>query len=245
MNKQYKNPPIIEAVCEFIFELEDPVNQEGIDLFFEKIKEKFPKKKKGQVFQVEIKMDIKEKKQEEHRIIREFDQFFSEDEKKLIQLDQRRLSIHRLKPYNSWEEFYQLIKLAFGSYIENIKIKSIQRIGLRYINDINLPPNKFVMEKLFNLYPYLGGNLPKEIASFLVGVVLPFENNRDYARIQLIDQSRSIENIIIRLDIDYFLAQPGTVKKEDALEWVNIAHKHVGEIFENSISEEIKQIFNQ
>jgi len=246
MSKQYKNPPITEAVCEFRFELENTFDQKEIDLFFENIKEKFPKKKKGQLFQAEVKVDTKEKKQEvSSKIVREFDQFFSEDEKSLIQLDKDRLSIHKLRPYGSWEEFYSLISLAFNSYVENIKIKSIQRIGLRYINDINLPPNKFIMEKLFNLYPYLGGDLPKEMVSFLLGVVLPFENNRDYARIQLIDQSKSIENIVIRLDIDYFLAQPKTVKQEEALGWVNIAHEHLEKIFENSISEEIKQIFNQ
>jgi len=62
MNKQYKNPPITEAVCEFRFELETAFDPKIIDLIYEEIKEKFPKKKKGQFYQAEFKIDAKEKK---------------------------------------------------------------------------------------------------------------------------------------------------------------------------------------
>ncbi len=55
MNKQYKNPPITEVVCEFRFELESVFDQKTVDLFFNEIKEKFPKKKKANFIRQNLK----------------------------------------------------------------------------------------------------------------------------------------------------------------------------------------------
>jgi uncharacterized protein (TIGR04255 family) len=244
MSKQYKNPPITEAVCEFRFELENTFDLKAVDLFFDEIKEKFPKKKKGQFFQVEIKIDAKEKKQEEKRIVREFDQFFSEDEKTLIQLDKERLSIHKLKPYNSWQEFYSLISLAFNSYIKNIKIKSIQRIGLRYINNFEIPLSTFDIEQYFNLRPVMGAGLPQDLVSFMVGTIFAFENGRDNIRVQLIDRLAAPNKTVFVLDMDYFLANPGSIQINEISQWITNAHKNVENIFEAVITEKTKLLFD-
>src|SRR3989344_1098889 len=187
MSKQYKNSPITEVVCEFRFELENAFDQKAVDLFFNEIKEKFPKKKKGQVHQ--MKYEISPKKEESFsKTFQEFDQFFADDEKTMIQLDKGRLSIHKLKPYSSWQEFYPLIRLVFNTYIKNIKIKSIQRIGLRYINNFEIPLSTMEIEQYFNLRPSLGGSLPQDLTSFMVGTIFVFEDGRDNMKAQFFNR---------------------------------------------------------
>ena len=245
MNKQYKNPPITEAVCEFRFELETTFDQKIADLIYEEIKEKFPKKKKGQFYQAEFKIDAKEKKQElSSKIIREFDQFFSEDEKTLVQLDKERLSIHKLKPYQSWSEFSQLIKLVFNSYIKNIKVKSIQRIGLRYINNFEIPLGSLDIEQYFNLRPVMLGGLPQELSSFMVGTIFTFEDDRDSAKVQLVNKLSSADKTLFVLDIDYFLTQPNSILKEEIDEWLEVSHQNISNIFERALTEKVKILFN-
>ena len=245
MNKQYKNPPITEAVCEFRFEWETAFDPKIIDLIYEEIKEKFPKKKKGQFYQAEFKIDDKEKKQEiSSKIIREFDQFFSEDEKTLIQIDKERLSIHKLKPYQSWSGFSPLIKLVFNSYTKNIKAKFIQRIGLRYINNFEIPLGSFDIEQYFNLRPVMLGGLPQELSSFMVGTIFTFEDDRDSAKVQLVNKSSSGERIFFILDIDYFLTQPNSISKEKVDEWLEAAHQNIESIFEKALTEKVKILFN-
>jgi len=246
MNKQYENPPITEVVCEFRFELENAFDPKVVDLFFDEIKDKFPKKKKRQLYQAEFKIDAKEKKQElSSKIVREFDQFFSDDEKALVQLDKGRLSIHKLKPYSSWREFYPLINLDFNSYIKNIKIRSIQRIGLRYINNFEIPLSSLDIEQYFNLRPILAGGLPQDLASFMVGTIFVFENGRDNMKVQFLDRPAAGSNKTkFVLDMDYFLLKSGSVLANEADEWIANAHKKIEDVFEKALTDKTKQFFN-
>jgi len=243
MEKQYKNPPITEVVCEFRLELEDNFDQKAVDSFFDGIKDKFPKRKKGQVHQMKFESNPKE--QTFNKTVQEFDQFFSEDEKIFVQLDKGRLSIHKLKPYNSWQEFYPLIALIFNAYIKNIKIKFIQRIGLRYINNLEIPLSSFDIEQYFNLRPSLGEGLPQDLASFMIGAIFVLENQRDNIKVQLFDKPMTEpDKIMFVLDMDYFLPNPGTVDVGEAIRWVENAHKNTEEIFEAILTDKTKQLFD-
>ncbi len=245
MNKQYKNPPIVEAVCEFKFELEKAPEQTEIDLVYSSIKSQFPKNKKGTVHRMEVKVDVKEKKEEFSKNFYSFDQFFSEDEKTLVQLDKGRLSIHRLKPYQSWEQFYSLIKLVFDAYAKNIKIKSIERIGLRYINNFEIPLPISNMEQHLNLHPAIGKGLPQDLASFMIGTIFVFEDGKDNAKVQLLNKPATIsDKTIFVLDIDYFLLTPGSVSIDKVDQWLLTAHQNIENIFETALTDKTKQLFN-
>lgn len=241
MDKQYKNSPIAEVVCEFRFELETIFDQKIVDLFFEEIRENFPKRKKGQVHQ--MKLEINTQVQNFNKTLEEFDQFLSDDEKTLIQLDKGRLSIHRLKPYNSWREFYPLINLVFNSYIKNIKIKSIRRIGLRYINNFIIPLSGFDIESYFNLRPALGNKLPQDIVSFMVGTIFAFEGGKDNIKIQLLDRVAAPNKTMFVLDMDYFLVNPGSIGTKEAPAWIVGAHKNIENIFEEILTNKTKELF--
>jgi len=244
MSKQYKNSPIKEVVCEFRFEIESTFDQKIIDLIFNEIKDKFPDKKKGQMHQMEVKSDLKENKQEFSKSSREFDQFFSEDKKTLVQIDKGRLSIHKLEPYQLWQEFCPLIKLVFNSYIKNIKIKSIQRVGLRYINNFEIPAQSFNPKEYFNLRPIMTGEMPQTLASFFIGTIFVFENGRDNTKVQLADKLLNSDKVSFVLDIDYFLAQPNTIAKDKIDAWLTIAHQNIENIFETALTEKTKELFN-
>lgn len=244
MTKQYKNSPIAEVVCEFRFELENAIDQKAVDLFFEEIKDKFPKSKKGQMNKLEVKVDAKENKDEFSKSFYQFDQFFSDDEKTLIQLDKGRLSIHKLKPYDSWKEFYPLIILVFNSYVKSIKIKSIQRIGLRYINNFEIPSLSFDIEQYFNLRPAMLGGLPQDLSSFMVGVIFVFEGGKDDMKVQFLNQTMTNANAdktIFILDMDYFSSNISTDNVE---KWITNAHKNIENVFESALADKTKQLFN-
>ncbi|MBU4339221.1 TIGR04255 family protein [Patescibacteria group bacterium] len=245
MSKQYKNSPITEAVCEFRFELAESPSPQAVDLIFKDIRNYFPKKKKGQTYQMEFSVDRKENKEEFKKNFGEFDQFFSEDEKTFIQLDKGRLSIHKLKPYETWDKFNELINLAFVSYKKNIKIKFIQRIGLRYINNFEIPDKTFDIKDYFNLKPDIGNGLSQDLASFFVAIIFVFEKGRDNMRVQLLNKPVSAgENPFFALDMDYFLAQPNALQSDNTSNWLTLAHKNIENTFETALTEKAKKLFD-
>lgn len=134
-----------------------------------------------------VKIDTKENKEEVIKNFHKFDKFFPEDEKTLVQLDKNRLSIHQLKPYTSWQKFLSLIETVFCAYTNNIKTKLIQRIGLRYINKIEIQ-SPFGIEAHFNLRPNIAEALPQNLSNFMIGLVFVMEGGLDNARVQLANQ---------------------------------------------------------
>jgi len=243
ISKRYKNPPIQEAVCEFRFDLEHNPEQIQIEKIFNKIKGRFPVAKKGNFHEVSVKIDIKENKKDLIDNAREFDRFFSVDERSLVQIDGNKLSIHRLKPYTSWQEFFSAIELVFNTYLGVTKIKSIQRIGLRYINAIEMG-SSFEIEKYFNLRPNIVAELPQNISDFNAGVVFVMENGIDGVKAQLSNQWLSHNKQRVVLDLDYFLGKPDVVKIEEVLNWLKVAHQALENIFETVITEKTKSLFN-
>src|SRR5579864_4813731 len=131
MRRKYKNPPIIEALCEFYFAPEASRDFESvIDLLYEKIQTSFPRRFRLQLQASQITVDnsgIPVLTEQLLPLVR----FQSSNERVLIQLGQNLLTINHLKPYTSWEEFLPSVEMGFLSYREVAEPNIIHRVALR------------------------------------------------------------------------------------------------------------------
>ncbi|KPJ64923.1 hypothetical protein AMJ44_11930 [candidate division WOR-1 bacterium DG_54_3] len=242
MGNKYKNPPIIEAVCEFRFEPGSAWDLAVPGLVYERIRDTFPKRRPTRdvqlgVRQVEAGLEQELKTTERIRFLRD-------DEKAFMQVGPDQVAIHHLKPYPSWKGFQPLIMEGFSAYSKAASPKGIQRIGLRYINRIEIPGEKVKLEDHFEFYPFVGTKLPQDFGPFIVGIEVPYEDARDMLRVQLTSVRGSAPNMIAVLhDLDYFLAKPGSVAVDDTQEWIGVAHDKVEEVFEACIKDSLRKIF--
>lgn len=244
MTKHYKNSPISEAVCEFQFGQDSTWDFTVPGLVYEKVRNTFPIR--SQVARVTMGIAANEGEIGPQFGAVPVMRFTRKDEKAHIQVAPHLLSVHHLKPYSSWQEFLPLIKDGFEAYREVASPKSIHRIGLRYINTIELTGSSIALEDYFEFRPYVGPDLPRTIGPFMMSVQLPFENSRDVLNLQLVSQAGLSSDVaIIILDLDYFLAKSGEVKLDEAFDWVNTAHTHIEDVFEASINEQLKQKFEE
>ncbi len=244
MTKHYKNSPISEAVCEFQFGQDSPWDFTVPGLVYEKVRNTFPNR--SQIARVTMGIAANEGGIGPQFGAIPIMRFTHKDEKAHIQVGTHLLSVHHLKPYSSWQEFLPLIKDVFEAYLEVASPKSIHRIGLRYINTIELTGSSIALEDYFEFRPYVGPDLPRTIGPFMMSVQLPFENSRDVLNLQLVSQAGVLSDLaIIILDLDYFLAKPGEVDLDEAFEWVDTAHTHIEDVFEASITEQLKQKFEE
>src|SRR5712692_6393770 len=137
MARVYKFPPIREAVCEFRFEPSQPWDSTVLGLVYEKIKEEFPKKRQPSSLQVSVRTEAGEA--ENIRGPSNRMQFLREDERALVQVAPDFLSVSHFKPYSKWELFKGIIEKALIAYRQLNETKGVRRLGLRYINQINIP----------------------------------------------------------------------------------------------------------
>jgi uncharacterized protein (TIGR04255 family) len=250
MSKTYKNPPLIEAVTEFRFTLEEKYSEEQISDFYEKIKAHFPLQKKGKIHQLEFKIEPNKTPEEGqssfNQDFHEFDQYISEDQKSSVQLDAGRVSIHRIKPYTTWSEFFPLIQNVYAAFIKSFSPVLVERIGMRYINEIALPVNGFSFADYFTLRAAVPSLEKNNQISVFLGSVFDQENGRDAIKVQFIEKQSTEEAVgrIFVLDFDYFLLKPALPFK-DIDDWLSAAHSNLENVFEGMVTEKTKLLFDK
>jgi uncharacterized protein (TIGR04255 family) len=100
------------------------------------------------------------------------------------------------------------------------------------------------MEDYFCVYPYLGDRLPNTHGRFSMLVEFPFRDGRDLLRLQLGNAlAEPSDRIQYILDLDYmaFAAIPGL---EEAPAWLESAHTNIEGIFEGSITDALRGMFD-
>lgn len=246
MGRKYANPPIIEAVCDFWISPEDSNWDLTIPgLIYEKVREKFPNREQRVVQDVSISQTSPQGLRQEVRTSERI-HFLTEHKNIFLQVGTNLLAINCLKPYPTWDEFKPNIEYAYKVLASVFDIKSFQRIGLRYINKIEIPGKPIGLDKYFEFRPNMGQHLPQNIADIIVGCLLSLHDGRDTCRVQLTNAvPENPENLGFLLDLDYTLAKPQEISKDHALKWVEDAHQQVENIFEGCITDRLREIFQE
>jgi uncharacterized protein (TIGR04255 family) len=251
-SKKYRKSPIVEAVCEFQFEenpsfKEKPSLESAIPgLVYEKIRTTFPILRQAARITVSVTATPQEVGPQFGTV--PLMQFLRKDEKALIQVGSNLLSTNVLRPYPSWQKFLPLIKRGFNAYREVVAPKGIQRIGLRYINQIEIPSQNINLEDYFEFRPFVGSKLPQDFGTFVLGIQVPYEESRDILNLQLVSLPRpniSTDNATMILNLDYVLLKPGEVALDEAFKWVEIAHSHIEDVFEACITQKLRDLFKE
>lgn len=244
MGKKYKHPPVIEALCEIQFEQNTPWTLTIPGLLYEQVRGQFPKQREA--LRLNLGFSSTQGTLSQEVGTTPLIQFLRNDEKALIQVGPYLLAINHLVPYPTWAEFLPMIEQGFQAYRQVAEPTTIRRIGLRYINRIEIPGERLQLEDYLEFYPFVGKALPEDFGSFIVGIQAPYEDARDSLQIQLTTVvSQTPHTIALLLDIDYFLVQPGAIDLGNLPQWIADAHDRVEQAFEGCIKEPLRQLFEE
>lgn len=225
-----RNAPLIEAVCEFRFKsLATPINL-ITGLIYEKVKAEYPEiqMQKGVVVSIE--------KNKEVSVVSEERTVFKDDSRnRLVQVGSTMIAVNQLEPYVNYKSFRGDIEKHLRHYKEIAKPREIARIGLRYINRIEIPKGK-TLDAVFEI----GFKIPEDSfpspSPFLLRFELSYNQGRDKL-ILILSQPSNLEKNAIMLDLDYVLVKPEEIEEKDTLLWVDSAHEKIELTFQSCITE--------
>ncbi|NTV29685.1 MAG: TIGR04255 family protein [Candidatus Omnitrophica bacterium] len=169
----FNNAPIVEALIDIRAILPPETTLDTLALFQEKIKTDFPEKQTRVSWESSFKVEpntppqVSQHKREDGYL------FHASDKSQLVQARLDGFTFNKLRPYDKWESFKDKAKELYAHYLEIAKPKNVVRLGLRYINRIEVPlisPIRF--EEYFLLRPELPSTLPQRTKHFLTQVVL-------------------------------------------------------------------------
>ena len=129
MGRPYKNPPIVEAVCEFRFESRQAWDWTIPGLIYADIKGQYPSKKQVKSLEFTVTRQREAVSQAVTGSVERM-QFISQDGTALVQVGPDVLSVNQLRPYSSWQKFRKEILSVLDTYQELAKPKGLKRVGL-------------------------------------------------------------------------------------------------------------------
>jgi uncharacterized protein (TIGR04255 family) len=245
---KYKNPPIIEALCEFTF-APIPASEGNFFILPGLLKAELGADYAGtpreQRLQSVVVPDEKTNIAVQDSLFRI--QMPTDDGTRLLSVGPNTLSVSMLKPYgeDGWEgEFLPRITKALKAYKKVAKPLNVLRIGVRYINQIQIPESDANVEN----YIVLKDTTPELLNAKLSSFVRRDEYVKEDSTKIIVTCAKTIpatpNHTGILLDIDTIWDFKPIREEKDIVKKVKELHRLEGTVFEALITDAARKLFD-
>lgn len=253
---RFLNPPITEAILDITVTLHDDFNNESLLDFHKDIKESFPNVQKRIAFQGGFEFNLEKLDEISPQLLSisnkaEGYTFVSHDQKRIIQARLNGFTFSRLKPYESWENFYGEAYRLWEKYAQITCPTKVVRLALRYVNQILIPAEGTIeLKNYISTLPEISNNLSVVMEGYFMQILVAhpeYQSSRAIINqtIGSISENEKGEKVYpLIFDIDVF-QEVSLVPNDDAIKDI-FELKLRGlrdEIFFKSITEKTQELF--
>jgi hypothetical protein len=165
--KHLPRAPIVEAVIDIRARASVDLDEEHLRLQIEASLPGYHFLDSHQEIQQEIKVEAGQPLSQTIRFDWKGLRFRSEDEKYIAQFNRDGLVFSRLEPYQDWAQLHSEAMKLWLVYMEVAQPLAIDRLGLRFINQIRLPVSEFQLEDYLKSAPQPPVGLDVPFANFM------------------------------------------------------------------------------
>ncbi|HWL54588.1 MAG TPA: TIGR04255 family protein [Chthoniobacteraceae bacterium] len=241
MKKRYRNPPILEAVCEIHFDLPAPLTRDQIAVMEAVWQPSLPDVRINEEKGLEVTIGLNGVQTKEqpggHRLVAR-----AADSSRIAQLGGHFLAVNQLKPYSGWAEGFRAhIKERLEEVQAHLPVQRVKQINLRYIDRLDFPETPLTWSEWFDftlpvpsIIPSVGGtlqfhfeqNLPEGLGLVLHLVSIP---------------SADEDNTSVILDCT--IAWRGSASLDECPTLLERVHEPHPQIFNDFLTSRSKELF--
>lgn len=237
-----KNAPITEALIDIRVKLSSEFDAKNIDSIYESIKNQYPEKQEQRISEVRFEPKAKEIVRPSSAKINGY-RYISSDKKQIVQVRLDGFTFSRLRPYIKWEELRDEAYRLWQLYKNITSPESINRVALRYINNLNIPMPLRDFGDYLTAPPTVPEELPQGVGSFLNRIVIHEPSLGANAVITQALEQIATDTAPIILDIDVFKLQPKGIEEKEAWEIIEKLRHFKNKIFFSSITDRLKETY--
>jgi uncharacterized protein (TIGR04255 family) len=231
MGRKYQAPPVVEAVCEFRFAPGQPWDWTIPGLMYDKIKGAYPKKKQQNLMELQFQAKAEEAPPQVTGGIAKM-QFLNDAETALVQVGPDMLAVNHLRPYPEWTKFKDMLFSNLEVYKQVALPKGVSRIGLRYINRVEIPSRTFLLPDYFNAFPLVPNPIPQRFAQFIQRTDIDYPDAQGQLRLILGTAPETNDKVCaFMFDLDFYTNVTGVLKMDEIVPWVDRAHTELEKAF--------------
>lgn len=242
----FPNAPITEAVLEIRVERDKKIDSNILLDFYSHIKVQFPNKQERRQWESKVEFKIGEPPQLsassgniEGYLLK------TNDGKKIVQARPNGFCFNKLKPYDNWESFSSEAKSLWEEYKKIVKPNKVIRLGLRYINSIDIPLPLRKFQDYFLTFPDIAKGIPQGISNYFMRLEIP--NTAISAHSVVIQAFKPIKEdakvLPLIFDIDVFRHIPLDIDDQKIWSIMEELRHFKNNIFLNSLTSKAKGLF--
>lgn len=240
-----KNPPIIEIVCEFRFDLENPNDATLPGRFYDVVKGEFPTIKNRNLGTM---LPIEGKTNEAELLVSPLAQFYNKEENLLLQVGHNMLTVNCVKNYPTWEKYKPAISENYKKFCAIANPKGIHKISLRSINKIHIPGDNIDLKDYFVFYPSAPKNITDPLSNFNLHIEAIMKNKRDVLAMKnftVVPDKEKDKHTAFVLDLSYIMNETKGIQSDEVDEWLEVAHIELYSAFIASIAPNLLKDFDK
>jgi uncharacterized protein (TIGR04255 family) len=237
-NQTYPTPPITEAVLEFRFAVER--SAADLERFSRKLAKYYPTETVSE--NLTYGLGSRDPKVERVDAVR---RRANSDESEICVLTPTTLSVSQTALYPGWEPFFLRIEKAYKLYKDEFGYSKVERIGLRYINRIDIPIEDGLAQN--EQYIALHVSLPP-LLDPTNGFHFAVQKNFEDEGLSVIINSATTPPVLpemasLLLDIDLFTIGAPPQKDIDLINFLDLMRRKKNSIFEACVTDAARQRF--
>lgn len=232
--------PLVEAVCEVRFEPSEEWDWTVPGRLYDRIGDEFPQREQVQGFGFTLQIGagsqplVPAVQSASDRVV-----MGREDGSALVQVGPHQLVINYRLPYPGWGTFAALIDRILRSYLDLVSAPA-QRVGLRYINQIQGPFEEPVdIGSLITLDPPLPPEIDRPLQNFYQRYELLHDDPQGVLVHQTGMQTTPENAAVLMLDLDFGSLPGSPPAVSEVGNWLHVAHDRVEEAFRASVNREL------
>jgi uncharacterized protein (TIGR04255 family) len=250
----FSNPPIVEAIFHVVVERDSDFNNEKLNEYAKYITESFPafdrKEQRSLTNEILVPIDDPDNTTSSISNILQGYLLAYNDNSKVIQANTDNFSFSKLRPYQTWESFYEEANKFWGKYVDITSVDRVKRLGLRYLNRIEIPlDNKsFRLQDYIKIFPEVSDDLSVAISGYFMQISLEselYEPSRAIVN-QAIGNAGNLKSTPLIFDIEVFqdidLVPQKNFKEIESI-FIDNLRAFKNDIFLNGITAKSKELF--
>jgi uncharacterized protein (TIGR04255 family) len=240
----YKRPPITEAVIQIAFAAK--LDDKAINAAAKKVNRNYsgtPTQLQDVNYNINVDHD---------QLIKNTEHYYrlsSGDMTQICLIRKQSFSVSQLAPYTSWGEFISRFERDYRLFIEKVGYMEVSRIGVRYINRIDIPfslENPIINENeylnIFPTYPPMLGIL----SAYAIQQRSAIEELKSNLTINsAIVPSPLLNHMSIMFDQDIGREVELPNKIEEIVEFLDLVRIKKNEIFECCVTDKSRDLFQK
>lgn len=242
---QYKRAPITEAAIEI--RLEQPLPDEAVAALRTRLKQEYLLSET--LSAVDVKVDMKQRQATFDEPGPQF-KLSSADRSDGLMISSVNMVCSRFAPYNGWEEFRERVARDWAIWKRTVGYQKIQRIGVRYINRIDIPlggEGGVKVEDYLKVFPeYPENDFWKSLHGYTMQLSSSVDEGKFLLNIITSNvKSPLVDHLSLLLDVDLWTPGSPPQKDDEIFAMLDLIRGYKNRIFEECITDKSRKLFDK